>query len=132
MTQTTTNPVTSARALYNATLDAFGRRLSTIDGWTPDATLAPSECGWVVYSDGPDAETAAERVFADLNRDDRPNGRTEYSLFVGDVVEVVRANGSREWLAVVGCGFDRIPVDSCPVLDRWFAHVLADRRSEAR
>lgn len=121
-------PIVSARALYNATFDAFGRRLSTLSGWTPDDVLAPSCVGSLPIPVPATPVDAAESVFVRLNADDRPNGRREYSLSVGDVVELTRADGSREWYAVLGLGFDRIPTDGNRVLPETFADVLRRAR----
>lgn len=54
------------------------------------AVLVESSVGLMVMPQAADEadERVAERVFAMLNADDRPNGRVERSLSVGDVVQV--------------------------------------------
>jgi len=53
-------------------------------------------------------EEAAEEVFAFLNHDYRPNGRTERSLSVGDLLRMERHDGVVFWLAVEGRGFRQV------------------------
>ena len=54
-------------------------------------------------------EQALERVFIRLNADDRPNGRDERSLSMGDVVAIreLDANGI-EYHAVACAGFETV------------------------
>jgi hypothetical protein len=69
-----------------------GKRYSSyMDGWRPGVPLKRSMLGTLVI----EAETpqaAAERVFMLLNQDDRPNGRCEPSLSIGDVVVIHTEN----------------------------------------
>lgn len=55
------------------------------------------------------AKHAADKLFAMLNRDDRPNGKLERSLSVGDVVAVwenaAGSTSTAEWYAVESFGF---------------------------
>src|SRR4029077_129889 len=43
----------------------------------------------VIFPEADSAQSAAEEVFALLNMDNRPNGQTERSLSVGDVVKII-------------------------------------------
>jgi hypothetical protein len=55
--------------------------------WEPGDTMTKSEYTYHVEADTP--EEAAEQAFMYFNRDNRPNGRTERSLSVGDLVVLV-------------------------------------------
>ena len=63
---------------------------------------------WV---EAPSERAAAEKVYAALNADDRPNGKTERSLSVGDVVTLCHGGPEGDELslwAVEGVGFREV------------------------
>lgn len=68
----------------------------------------------VMFPDGNSPEEAANVVFHYLNADDRPNGQTERSLSVGDVVKIIvpptheGGEGEFVWLACENLGWRRI------------------------
>jgi len=68
----------------------------------------------VIFPDADSPEEAANVVWTLLNRDDRPNGDTERSLSVGDVVKIivppthVKDWPEEVWLAVEIVGWKRI------------------------
>lgn len=86
---------------------------SMLYGYSPGDDLVPTALDEIVTREQT-PEGAASVVFELLNRDDRPNGRIERSLSVGDVVRVdVPADhdggtGYRVWLACEPIGWRSI------------------------
>jgi hypothetical protein len=86
-----------------------------LDGFVDGDELQPT---WLPPYEiaGRDTIDAADHVFAILNRDERPNGQTERSLSVGDVVRVdvpaehEGGTGYRVWLACDAVGWRTIEV----------------------
>jgi len=72
--------------------------------WTPQDSLQKSAFTMPVTADTP--EEAAEQVFMIFNRDDRPNGQTETSLSIGDLVVLVPQTEAHPsivlWCAMAG------------------------------
>lgn len=68
--------------------------------------------------DAESVQAAAELTFRDLNMDDRPNGRMERSLSVGDVIRVVAPHEARTyWLSCSNLRWtllDEVPTDIAP------------------
>ena len=93
-------PRFTARPLFN---EGPGR----FQGLRPGDPLVASET--VLAVEAADAGVAAEQVFAALNRDERPNRRSERSLSVGDVVVLIEEHGRPTAWAVEMLGFR--PVD---------------------
>lgn len=74
---------------------AYFNETSRFNAYTPGDKLTASKLGLmtVEVDDGAEIEgdlfkIAADKLFAKLNRDDRPNGAFERSLSVGDVIVV--------------------------------------------
>jgi hypothetical protein len=90
----------------------------SFDGYTPGDPLTLSSV--VMFPEADSAKGAAEVVFGYLNADDRPNGRTERSLSVGDVVKIIippeheGATGYFVWFACEPVGW--VEIDE-PLLD---------------
>ena len=79
--------------------------LAMLNGYQEGDPLKPSVM--VVFPTGADPAEAANVVFAELNKDTRPNGKIERSLSVGDVVRIVQLYGDT-WLACEGIGWKEI------------------------
>ncbi len=75
-------------------------RESMFDGFGPTSALVASRHVAQV--------TSVEESFAYFNADNRPNGRDERSLSVGDVVQVAGATGGFTFFAVKPCGFEQV------------------------
>jgi hypothetical protein len=90
-------------------------RDSFMDGYSPDHHLVTSGLGEREVS-AATVQRAAEQVWAELNRDDRPNGRMERSLSVGDALRVVDMHSARTyWLDCRNTGWalmDDAPSDA--------------------
>lgn len=120
-------PRYTATPLFNGALDLAintqspiiidGQRYSQyIDGWKPGVPLKPSILGTIAV-EAADEREAAEKIFMVLNRDDRPNGREEPSLSVGDVV-IIHTHDSDVPFSVQFIGFrteDMFAVDEALV-----------------
>lgn len=96
----------TARPLFNMTRG--DRFFGFEDGRGRDGTpseLRPSRHFVQVAGD----ETqAAEEAFEWFNRDDRPNGRNERSVSVGDVIVLSGHDRLRRFMAVEGVGFRQV------------------------
>lgn len=83
-------------------------RYPMLDGYTRGDILVAARFGSRSI-DASSPITAAERMFALMNSDNRPNGKVERSLCVGDVVRVALADEEEaEWYACARVGFTRI------------------------
>lgn len=89
------------------------RPMAMLDGYREGDTVQPSTLGELTIASR-DPTDAADRVYAVLNRDDRPNAKRERSLSVGDVVRVTvppehdGATGYHVWLACEREGWRQI------------------------
>jgi hypothetical protein len=79
---------------YDVRVFFNGRPTAMLDGYRDDDSLHESRLGSLEI-DARGAEDAAGNAYALLNRDDRPNARSERSLSVGDVVAVSRGSSTR-------------------------------------
>jgi hypothetical protein len=87
----------------------FNEGFGHFEGYTPATSrLTESELTpWIneLTFDALDDHATCERIFMLLNSDNRPNGRYERSLSVGDVVDLGADHGR---YACANCGFVRI------------------------
>lgn len=96
MSQSDTSNVYRATALFNET------RGSRYFQWEPTAKMVKSLYGfWVSAVDATDAAETAYRLY---NADDRPNGATERSVSVGDLIALDNGTEVR-FLSVDSVGF---------------------------
>lgn len=86
---------TPARALHTMT-----------EGYAPGDPLVLSECAFTSDSDNEFA--LASGIFMILNEDERPNGKNERSLSVGDLICFMNDEQKETWLAVQPVGFHRL------------------------
>lgn len=84
----------------------FNEDSSFIRGYAEGDRLTPSTM--VMFPDAETPERAAETVFTWMNDDRRPNGRTERSLSVGDVVKIIDPERGDFWFTVEGVGWRSI------------------------
>lgn len=81
-----------------------------------------------IWIDQPDEETALAKAYLLLNRDDRPNGRWERSLSVGDLL-YIQSNVQFGWMGaayiVNPIGFTRLEQDQ---EDRIFEKFIHKKR----
>jgi hypothetical protein len=90
-------------------------RESFFDGYSPTHQLIRSGLGERIIEAASLAHVA-ELSFEQLNADDRPNGRMERSLSVGDVLEIRLVGEARTyWLACMNSGWTLL--DDAPDAD---------------
>lgn len=75
-----------------------------LNGYRSGDPLVPTSLGYLPV-EAATPEGAAEQLFYLLNRDERPNGRNERSLSVGDIALVESTSGERYFFAVERFGF---------------------------
>ncbi len=109
-------PRYTATPLFNAAYDSLGpdevpmiggqRYAPYMEGWKPGVPLKPSILTQINV-EAQDEHYAAQAVFTALNRDDRPNGRSEPSISVGDII-IIHTHDMDVPFAVRPVGFDAV------------------------
>lgn len=87
-----------------------------LDGYRAGDDLLRSQIEFDVEADS--AENACSQVFRELNVDERPNGHSERSLSVGDLVALYSADVLVAVYAVEAVGFRRLNDDEAAVVEQ--------------
>lgn len=90
-------PTYLATLLFNT-----NHRNAMCDGYTSTDVMRATELGTVAI-DAAGLQSAAAQIFELFNADDRPNGATERSMCVGDVVQITGQADATAYNVYLAC-----------------------------